>query len=112
MEQFIPFRNQKEVCRIPVSEVLYITQQRRKLKIVTHEREYVQYEKIREVIPYLDDRFYACLKYTYINMDKIRGFANQSIHFTNGEGLAVGRDNFNRTKKEFLERIMKGKRNV
>lgn len=105
MMRCIPFKTQKETFIIPIDEILYITQNKRCLVIKTTQREFVEYEKIENVLEYLDDSFFQCLKYTVLNMNQVRGFVDRKVIFANGDTFELGRDCFLRTRNSFIAYI-------
>ena len=99
---YIHIKNQKIVASVSTTSVLYIEKDGRKLRVVTENREFSYYEKMNNVEPLLDNTFLLCRKGCYINLSKIALMEDQCITFINGEKYWLGRDNFNRTKKQFI----------
>ncbi|MCI5720992.1 MAG: LytTR family transcriptional regulator DNA-binding domain-containing protein [Firmicutes bacterium] len=99
---YIHIKNQKIVASVSTTSVLYIEKDGRKLRVVTENREFSYYEKMNNVEPLLDNTFFLCRKGCYINLSKIALMEDQCITFINGEKYWLGRDNFNRTKKQFI----------
>ncbi len=88
-------------ARVRLSDVVLIERQNRKLHVVTEDRNFDYYEKIENVEPILDGRFYPCLKGCYINMEHVCAMAEQSIYFDNGTHYELGRDNFIKAKRNY-----------
>lgn len=112
-EQYIPIISGSETAKVGVSEVILIERDRRKLRIVTKEREYFYYEKLENVETLLDSRFYPCLKGCYINFERVSHMSDQKIYFDNGYVYNVGRNNFIKTKqyyKNYLKKYIKTQR--
>jgi len=105
MERYIPMITRGRVSRIPLDEIIYIMKVHRKVRIVTREQQYEYYERLENLMQYLDSRFYTCLKGTVINLDKVERMEERPeerrIYFLNGEYLLIGRDNFIRTKQRY-----------
>ena len=59
------------------------------------------YEKLENIKPLLDGRFYPCLKGCYINLEKVTSMSEQSIRFENGEVFNLGRENFIKAKQKY-----------
>lgn len=100
-ESYIPIINGKTSGRIKVSDVVMVERINRKIRIVTGERDFNYYERLDNVAPLLDQRFYPCLKGCYINFEHVSYMANQQIHFDNGEVFYLGRENFLRTRQRY-----------
>lgn len=94
-------------ARIRLSDVVLIERQNRKLHVVTEDRNFDYYEKIENVEPILDGRFYPCLKGCYINMERVSAMAEQSIYFDNGTHYELGRDNFIKAKQSYKHYLLK-----
>ena len=103
MYKCIPFKTQKETFIIPLDEILYIAQDKRRLIIMTTEREFVEYEKLSNILPYLNSNFFPCLKFTLLNMERVRGFVDRKVIFSNGSSLELGRDSFLKTREQFID---------
>ncbi|MGN0658358.1 MAG: LytTR family transcriptional regulator DNA-binding domain-containing protein [Emergencia sp.] len=102
-ENYLSIISGSENARIRVSDIVMIQRNRRKLRVVTGQREFEYYEKIENVEPLLDDRFYPCLKGCYVNMERISFMADQSICFDNGVCYNMGRENYIRTKQKYKQ---------
>lgn len=101
-ENYISIISGKVAARVKVSDVVFIERNRRKLHIVTDKDEYDYYEKLENIEPLLDGRFYPCLKGCYINLEKVTSMAEQSIQFENGEVFNLGRENFIKAKQRYM----------
>lgn len=102
-EKFIPIVSGTVDAKVRIREIIFIERNRRKLHVVTTERKYEFYEKIENVIPYLDERFFPCLKGCYINFDRVVRMEQQKIYFDNGEIYYLGRENFFKTRRAYKE---------
>ncbi|MDO4395708.1 MAG: LytTR family DNA-binding domain-containing protein [Clostridia bacterium] len=98
----ISIKNQQVVANVSVDTVLFIEKDGRKLKVVTDAREYSYYEKMSNIEHLLDNTFFLCRKGCYINLDKVVLMEDQHIVFENGNVYWLGRDNFIKTKKAFV----------
>lgn len=94
-------------ARVRLSDVVLIERKNRKLHVVTEERSFDYYEKIENVEPILDGRFYPCLKGCYINMERVAAMTEQSIYFDNGAHFELGRDNFIKAKRNYKHYLQK-----
>jgi len=97
----ITFINGKESACIPLDEIILIERNRRKIQILSATRTYEYYERLENIIPILDERFFPCLKSCYINFDKVLSMKNQQIIFICGYTYYLGRTNFIRTRKYY-----------
>ncbi len=93
--------NGKESTCIPLDEIILIERNRRKIQILSRARTYEYYEKLENITPLLDERFFPCLKSCYINFDKVLSMKNQQIFFICGYTYYLGRTNFIRTRKHY-----------
>ena len=100
-EQYIPIITGGETARIRISDVVLIERRKRKLFIVTGDRQYDYYQKIENVEVLLDNRFFPCLKGCYVNLEHISCMSEQSIYFDNGYVYSLGRGNFIRTRQKY-----------
>ncbi len=91
MEQFIPLVTRKFSVKIPINDIVYIRRTERKLKIVIIDGEYEFYEKLEAIEPMLDQRFFHCLKYLIVNLEKVDKMEDNKIFFNNGEIFYLGR---------------------
>ncbi len=109
-EDYIAVLQGKAVAKVKVSDIVFIERDRRKLHLVTEKGTYDYYERMENVEPVLDQRFYPCLKGCYINLDKVESMQEQRISFDNGEFLYIGRENFIRTR-QYYKKYLKNKMN-
>ncbi|MGF6376200.1 DNA-binding LytR/AlgR family response regulator [Clostridiales Family XIII bacterium PM5-7] len=106
-ESYIPIICGKEAAKVKVSDILMIERENRKLHVITQDKAYAYYEKIQNVEPMLDGRFYPCLKGCYINLDHVTGMANQTITFDNGTEYNLGKENFIKAKQTYVVYLKK-----
>lgn len=100
-ERYIPIISGSHTARVKVSDIIMVERNRRKLHVVTDEKEYEYYEKIENVELLLDGRFYPCLKGCYINFERVSHMEDQRIYFDNGHFFDLGRENYIRTKQKY-----------
>lgn len=100
-EKYIPVICGKEAAKVKVSDVVMVIKDKRKLHIVTDGKEYDFYERIEHVEPFLDSRFFCCLKGCYINLEKVVSMTDQTIYFDNGFTFGLGRQNFIKTRQRY-----------
>lgn len=100
-QNYIPIISGREAAKVKVSDVVMVMRDKRKLHIVTDDKEYDFYERIESIEYLLDSRFYCCLKGCYINLEKVTSMSNQTIYFDNGKEFSLGRQNFIRAKQRY-----------
>lgn len=105
MEKYIPVITKKYSCKVSVDDIVYIRQHEKKLDIVTEEERYSYYEKMDNVVDYLDDRFYRIMKRLVVNLDKVTMVREQQIYFENGDGLYLGKDNYIKAKQRYTAHL-------
>ena len=105
MERYIPVITKHYSCRVDIDDIIYIQQQQKKLAIVTDDEIYSYYEKIENVLDYLDKRFFRVMKKLVVNLDKISMVKEQQVHFKNGSDIYLGKDNYVRTKQKYTAYI-------
>ena len=100
-EGYIMILTPSIAAHIKISDIVYVERNKRKIRIVTDLEEYVYYEKIENIEPFLDKRFFPCLKGCYINLDKVTSMREQRITFEGEQVLYLGRENFLRTMQYY-----------
>jgi len=106
-EEFIPFIQKGETCKIFIERIIAIEQNLRKIVVVTEEGKYSWYGKITDLSGYLDGRFLRCHSSYIINMDKVIRMREQTIFFENGYTLMMGREKYAPTRHYYNEYILK-----
>ena len=106
-KQFIPLITRKFSLKVWVDDIVYIQKKDRKLKVATDRVCYEYYEKLQNIEPYLDQRFYYCLKSLVVNLDKIDKMTDQTIFFQNGETFFLGRENYIKAKQTYSAYLKK-----
>ena len=91
----------RRTTKVNLSDVLYIERNLRKVRIVTDQDEIEYYQRLENLIPLLDSRFFPCLKGCYINFDRVKSMEEQQIIFDCGKRFYLGRTNFIRTRKAY-----------
>ena len=69
--------------------------------IVTENDVFERYGRIEELEPYLDERFYHCLKTVIINFQQVSMMRDQTIFFRNSEKIFLGRQNYIKARQTF-----------
>lgn len=101
MEKYLPVIKRGQILRLAVDNIIYIVKIGRKLQIVTTEGTWEYYEHIENLFPFLDSRFYLCMKSLLINLEQVEKMEAQSLFFRNGEIFRLGRDNYVRTRQRY-----------
>lgn len=100
-EEYILILTQAVAARIRITDIAFIERDKRKIRIVTDLEEYEYYEKLENLEPLLDRRFFPCLKGCYINLEKVVSMRDQKITFEGGQVLYLGRENFVKTLQHY-----------
>ncbi len=100
-EEYILVMTPTIAARIKISDIVFIERDKRKIRIVTDVESYEYYEKIENIEPLLDSRFFPCLKGCYINLEKVVSMRDQKITFTGGQVVYLGRENFVKTMQYY-----------
>ena len=87
--------------RIKIEDIVYVERDKRKVCIVTEGEAYTYYERLENLEPLLDGRFYPCLKGCYINLDKVISMREQKVTFEGGQVIYLGRENFAKTLQHY-----------
>ena len=109
MDDFLPFINSHQCCKIWLNDIMYIRQEGRMTSIVTEKETYCIYEKLKEMEVHLDKRFYYCLKKVMINFENVAAMKDQTIYFKNGEMITLGRQNYVHTRQAFAAYLLQQK---
>jgi len=100
-ERYLIISNGKRPVQVKTRDVLWIERHLRKIYIVTDCETYEYYERMENIQPFLDSRFYPCLQGCYINFDKVKTMQEQKIIFENERVFYLGRANFIKTRQAF-----------
>ena len=100
-EKYILVMTRSMAVRIRLEDIVYVERDKRKVHIVTAEDSYTYYERMENIEPLLDSRFYPCLKSCYINLDKVVSMREQKITFEGGQMVYLGRENFGKTLQHY-----------
>lgn len=101
MGEYIPVITKQYSCKVHIDDIVYIQQQQKKLAIVTDKQAYFYYEKIENILSFLDERFFRVMKKLVVNLEKILVVKEQQIHFQNGADIYLGKDNYVRAKQKY-----------
>ena len=63
MENFLPFINSHQCCKIWLHDIMYIRQDGRMTSIITEKETYRSYEKLKEMEAHLDKCFYCLVDF-------------------------------------------------
>ena len=92
----------KSCARIHLEDIEYIEQFGRKLEIFTGDLQYSVYDNINNLLPYFSRKeFFRAMKGMLINFDKVKNLEEDVIYFESGRCIAMGRNNFCRTRHAF-----------
>ena len=100
-EEYLIIMTASVTARIRIRDIVYIERNKRKIRIVTDLEQYEYYEKMKNLEPLLDRRFFPCLKGLYINLNKVVSMHDRIITFEGGQTLLIGRENFLKTAQYY-----------
>ncbi len=100
-EEYLLILTASVTARIRIKDIVYIERDKRKIHVVTDLEEYEYYEKMENIKPLLDTRFFPCLKGLYINLEKVASMREQKITFEGGQVLFLGRENYLKTAQYY-----------
>ena len=101
MDKYLPFVRRDVCCKILLKDIMRIEQRGRIVAIVTENDVFERYGRIEELEPYLDERFYHCLKTVIINFQQVSMMRDQTIIFRNSEKIFFGRQNYIKARQTF-----------
>lgn len=105
MEKYIAVVRRGQVLRLAVDNIIYIMKVGRKVRIVSTDGQWEYYERMENLLPFLDSRFYVCLRVLAVNLERVEKMENQTIFFQNGESYRLGRDNYVRVRQQYAARL-------
>ena len=98
----IPIINKQGCGILLLEDIEYIECNYRRAMIHTEDSEYPVYLTPDEIELFLDDRFDRCMRTLFVNLDKVKYMADDTISFFTGEKLILGKKSFIRAKKEYI----------
>ena len=98
---YITVSSGKRITKVNVDDIFFVERNLRKLRIVTAKEEIEFYQRLDEITPFLDQRFYPCLKGCYINFEQVKSMEEQRIIFEEDKCFYLGRANFMKTKQAY-----------
>ena len=107
LKQYFAIGNGNHPTQIKMSDILWVERNLRKIRVVTAGKVYEFYEKMKNVRPQLDQRFYPCLQGCYINLDQVKTMQGQGIIFDEENIYYLGRANFIKAKNAFKKYLKK-----
>lgn len=97
-------RINRSIYRIPLQEIVYLENERRKIHLHLVDGEYVFYGTFREVLEQLDDHFLCCSRSYILNKDHVRAMRHSEqyeIIMDDGRRILLCKNCFLRAKREF-----------
>ena len=92
----------RQCARINLADIVMVEQEARVIRIVTVDKVYTLYEKLRNIIYLFESRdFYLANKFLVINFDQVKDMEDGYINFKNGQSISMGKNAFSRTRAEF-----------
>jgi len=107
--KYIPIINKKMVCKLPISEILYIEHKNRRTDFFTESGNVYMYQAMEEISEYLDDNFQSCGKTLILNLSKITSICDTKVEFLNGSTIFVNRSGCVRLKQIYARYLIEHK---
>jgi DNA-binding LytR/AlgR family response regulator len=95
-----------ESIKVPYSEVLYIEQVGKKLRIHKEVGILNMPGRISEISKVVGEPFYQCHSYLLINLARVDAMANGRIIFNNHKSTNIGESNYHKTRKKFNQYLL------
>lgn len=105
LSAYLPVVGQSQSLQLPTDAILYIFRQGRKLLVVSEGARHDFYGKMSDVIPYLDERFFACLQGLVLNLAMIDHLEAQQVFFRSGLSLMLAAGPYRRTRQAYNDYI-------
>jgi len=106
MANYLPIRTRKEIQLVKTELICYIMQEKRHVLIYTMNGErYNPVGKVNDYLEYLGEEFLSVKRYTIVNFGLIEAVEDKSIVFFNGETIWLGKNNYQKARRFFLEYI-------
>ncbi len=102
-EKRIIIKFKGEVRGILPDDIVFIEQNLRKVFFHLTSDVCGTYGKIESYTLNMPKEFYKCNKSYVINLDKVTRMGDQTIYFSNGNDIRIGRQSFYGAKKAFVE---------
>lgn len=99
----IPIISRKISAKISLEDILTLKNDARKLNITTEDAQYHMCHGLKNIEDMLDERFVACKKGFYVNLDKIMNMQKDGhmVNLTGGSSFGLGRDSYIRLNQKF-----------
>ena len=103
-KQVFFFKQNKNRLQVSFDEILYFEANRRKVKLVTAEKEYEFYGKISELWEQLDANIFLQIHNSYVvNMEQIRQLSDSTVILKNEISLPISRHYRNHVRQRHLQ---------
>ena len=103
-KQVFFFKQNKNRLQVSFDEILYFEANRRKVKLVTAEKEYEFYGKISELWEQLDANIFLQIHNSYVvNMEQIRQLSDSTVILKNEISLPISRHYRNPVRQRHLQ---------
>ena len=108
MKQSLEFMINRGLYTVPFQDMVYLEKQKRQVRLITQNGEYLFYAGFQDLLPRLDGRFYRCHRSYVLNLDHVRGVHSGTILMDNGIGIELGCKTYRRTRQRFEEYLRDG----
>lgn len=97
--------NAGEIIIINLDDILYFESNRRKVKVVCRNSEYITYDRIANIEKIVGDGFVRCHQSYLVNMKYVRVFEKNHFILENDIQIAISQNRYAQTKNCFLSYI-------
>ena len=105
-KDFIIIKFKGQVRKIGLEDVIFVEQDLRKVLFHLHSEVCATYGKLEKYLEQLPQEFYQCNKSYVINLEKVIKMNDQTIYFSDGQEIRMGRQSFHGAKKAFLKFVL------
>jgi len=97
--------NKQGIHNIPLNEILYFENERRRVHIHTIDGEVIFYGRFDELMTKLDRRFMRCHNSYIVNISRVKELCNRKFNFGQERYVPISKSYFNDVKEAFINYI-------
>lgn len=97
--------NKQGIHNIPLNEILYFENERRRVHVHTTNNEIVFYGRFDDIMGKLDRRFMRCHNSYIVNISRVRELCNRKFHFGDEKTVPISKTYYNDAKEAFISYI-------
>lgn len=96
------FQVKGEIIRVNRKEILYLESDKRQLRLVTADGEYLFYGKLEAAEMELGAKFLRCHRSFLVNMERIRKYSGEELVLHNGKAIPISRSYAKDVKQKLM----------